>query len=79
VNTPQLLPLEQLLLCEPVTAGMNPYVLMSLAYLYRSSNEDVDPITVTRASADLYRITDGRHRAIASLLAGRKTVLGVIT
>lgn len=66
--------LEQLLMCEPVTAGMNVLVLFSLAHLYRSSNEHVEPITIRPVTDDIYRISDGRHRALASLIAGRKTV-----
>lgn len=72
-----LVPLDRLLFPEPVTAGMNPFVLMSLAYLYRAGNEHTTPIRVTRCG-DLYRITDGRHRAVASMIAGRKTVLAKI-
>lgn len=56
---------------------MNPLVLMSLAHLYRGSNEDVEPIRVSREGHH-YRIVDGRHRAIASLIAGRRRVLAVI-
>jgi hypothetical protein len=70
--------LDRLLFPDPVAAGLNPFVLFSLAYLYRSSNDDADPITVTRERDDLYRIRDGRHRAMASMIAGRKTVLAVI-
>jgi hypothetical protein len=74
----QLIPLDRLLFPEPVTAGMNPFVLLSLAYLYRTSNEDVAPILVYQ-QGDLYWITDGRHRAVASMIAGRKTVLATVT
>lgn len=67
-------PLDRILMCEPVSAGMNVLVLFSLAHLYRSSNEHVEPIHIRHVSDGIYRITDGRHRAIASLIAGRKTV-----
>lgn len=72
-----LIELDRLLFPEPVTAGMNPFVLMSLAYLYRSGNEHVEPIEVTREGR-YYRIREGRHRAVASMMAGRKVVLAEI-
>lgn len=74
----QQIPLDLLLFPEPVAAGMNPLVVMSLAYLYRATNEHVEPITVTPHGGH-YRITDGRHRAVASMIAGRKTVLAKVT
>lgn len=72
-----LLELDRLLFPQPVSAGMNPFVLMSLAYFYRSGNEHADPIRVTPTGA-FYRISDGRHRAVASMIAGRKTILAEI-
>jgi hypothetical protein len=52
-------------------AGMNPLVLMSMTYAYRSgTGEPFPPAEVTRASGG-YRIHDGRHRAVAAMIAGR--------
>ena len=68
-----LVELDLLLFPEPVTAGMNPFVLMSLAHFYRAGNEHTVPITVTREGS-FFRISDGRHRAVASMIAGRKVV-----
>ncbi|MDF2991881.1 MAG: hypothetical protein K0S37_2395 [Microbacterium sp.] len=70
-------PIERLLWPDPVVAGMNYLVVASLTYMYRGSNEDADPITV-RAEGAYWRIVDGRHRAVASMVAGRKTVLAVV-
>jgi uncharacterized ParB-like nuclease family protein len=67
--------LDSLLFGEPVAAGMNPLVIMSLTYLFRGTNENVEPITIRREGESFYRIVDGRHRAVASMIAGRKTVL----
>jgi hypothetical protein len=53
---------------------MNPLVVMSLVYMYRSTTEDAPPITVQREGKH-YRILDGRHRYIASVIAGRRRVL----
>lgn len=73
-KSPRLLPINELRFPEPVTAGMNALMLMSMAHHYRSGNEHLEPIVV---DSDL-RITDGRHRAAASMIAGRKVVLGEI-
>lgn len=70
-------PLDMLLFPDPVAAGLNPYVLLGLVPLYRNSNEDTVPITVT-AEGVYWRVADGRHRAIASMMAGRKHVLALL-
>lgn len=58
--------------------GMNPYVLMSLAYQMRSTTNDPEPILVTEEPDGSYRVTDGRHRAVAALVAGRPDVLATL-
>lgn len=65
---------DRLVFLGNVPAGMNPLVLMSLAYTLRSSGEDPDPIVV-RAEGPFFRVIDGRHRAIAAIIAGRPDVL----
>lgn len=70
--------LDRILLPVSVPAGMSPLVVMSLAYLYRASNEDVEPVELTRHGR-FYRVTDGRHRVVASHIAGRRRVLAVVT
>lgn len=74
---PERIPLHRVLFPEPVTAGMSLKVLADLAELYRTTNEDAEPILVRR-QGDIFTITDGRHRAVASMVAGRKTVLAVV-
>lgn len=69
-----MIPLDRILYPEPVSGGLNPYVLMSLAYMYRSTNEHAPAVTVQR-EGDYMRLTDGRHRCIASMMAGRKLIL----
>lgn len=67
--------LDHLLYPDPVAAGMNYLVIASLALMYRSSNEHAEPITISRDEGSGYwRIVDGRHRSVASMVAGRKTV-----
>lgn len=70
-----LVRLDRLLYPDPVAAGMNYLVIASLVHLYRSSNEDAPPITVQQEGSGYWRIVDGRHRSVASMVAGRKTVL----
>jgi hypothetical protein len=74
----RMLPVNRLLFPEPVAAGMNPYVLMDLAYMYRSTNEHDKPIKVRDERNGYYSIIDGRHRVVASMMAGRKTVLAKV-
>lgn len=70
-------PIEKLLWPEPVVAGCNYLVIASLTYLYRGSNEHAEPIWVT-PEGDYWRIKDGRHRAMATMIAGRKEVLAIV-
>lgn len=56
---------------------MNPLVLMSLAYHMKAGTEDPEPIVVTKELEAAWRIHDGRHRAIAAMIAGRPDVLAV--
>jgi hypothetical protein len=65
---------EQLRFGPNPTAGMNPMVLMHFAYYMRASTIDLEPIQVTREFGG-WRIHDGRHRALAAMIAGRPDVL----
>jgi ParB-like chromosome segregation protein Spo0J len=56
---------------------MNSLVIMSLAYMYRTGEGHAPPILVRKEGAH-YRILDGRHRFMASLIAGRRRVLAVV-
>jgi hypothetical protein len=69
--------LEELCMGANPPAGMNPLVLMSLAYDLRSSTEDPEPVAVRRIGSAMWRIHDGRHRMVAALIAGRPDVLAV--
>jgi hypothetical protein len=53
---------------------MDVLTLLSLAAMLRKTTEDPEPVSVQR-EASHWRITDGRHRAIAALIAGRVDVL----
>lgn len=70
--------LEDLRLPPNVPAGMNFLQLGHFAYLLRATNEDLDPVTVEALPDGTYRLTDGRHRAIAALIAGRPHVSAVV-
>lgn len=67
-------PLELLLVGPPVPAGCNLLKIAAMAYEYRATSEDREPALVTR-EGEHYRITDGRHRYLASLIAGRVDLL----
>lgn len=69
--------LDKIMVSKPVPSGMNPLVVMSLTHKFRATNEDVEPILL-RKEGRWYRITDGRHRYVASLIAGRRRVLARI-
>jgi hypothetical protein len=70
-------PVELLRFKVPIAAGMNPYTLMGMVPLLRGSAEDHDPILVTTAcpTCHVRVVLDGRHRWIASVVAGRPDVL----
>ena len=66
--------IEDLLLPPNLPAGMDVLTLFSLAALLHKTTEDPEPVSVQRERSH-WRITDGRHRAIAALIAGRSDVL----
>ncbi len=66
--------IEDLLLPPNLPAGMDVLTLLSLAALLRKTTEDPEPVLVQREQSH-WRISDGRHRAIAALIAGRPDVL----
>lgn len=72
------LDLEVLVFKRNVPAGMNYLLVAHFALLMRSSHFEPDPIIVRRVEGtEFYRIMDGRHRVVGSLVAGR-TNIGVI-
>lgn len=70
----EMVRLDRLLFPEPVSAGMNVLVVASFTLRYRGTNEHLDPIRLDR-EGDNFRIADGRHRVVASIMAGRKEIL----
>jgi hypothetical protein len=61
---------------DPICAGMNGYVLMGMVPLLRNTAMDHDPILVSLPDSCGTRVVlDGRHRWIASVIAGRADVL----
>lgn len=71
-------PLDRLLLLPNIPAGANYLVVASLALTYRSSSEDAPPALIRETGDGLYRILDGRHRFLASVIAGRSDLLCVL-
>jgi hypothetical protein len=64
---------------DVITAGMNPYVLLGMVPLLRNTAMDHDPILVGEGCAACGNrvVLDGRHRWIASVIAGREDVLAI--
>lgn len=67
---------EDLRIAPNIPAGMDPCILLGLVPLMRKTAEDHQPIVVRR-HGDHWRITDGRHRFMAAVIAGRSDVLAV--
>ena len=74
---PFRIPLELLRLKPPVTAGLNPYNLLGMVPLLRNTTLDHDPILVDAEcrSCGSFRVQDGRHRFVASVMAGRHDIM----
>lgn len=72
--------LDQLLFLRNVPAGMDPFVVGHWAMVQRKGADPVDPpIRVfAEPGTPFYRVSDGRHRVLGALLAGRDTILAVI-
>jgi hypothetical protein len=68
-------PLDRLLLKPNIPAGASVYVLASLVLLYRHTTDDAPPVEVRDLGGGLWRILDGRHRYLASVIAGRPDLL----
>jgi hypothetical protein len=73
------LPLEALVFKPNMPAGMDWAVIGLWTCRFRKTAELCDPpITVTRIDGTPhYRILDGRHRVVASLIAGRTHITAV--
>lgn len=70
-------PVDRLRFKAPIAAGMNPFTLMGLVPLLRNTSMDHDPILVSPACPTCGDriVLDGRHRWVASVMAGRADVL----
>lgn len=70
-------PLHELRFKQPVTAGLNMYKLMGFIPFYRDTCEDQAPILVDPPCdcCGVRLVQDGRHRFMASVLAGRVDIL----
>ena len=69
-------PIKDIKLRKPVPCGMDPYVLLSLVPLMRTTTEDHEPVLV-RDEGDSWRLMDGRHRFFAAVMGGRTDILAV--
>jgi hypothetical protein len=69
--------IERLRFKAPIAAGMNVFTLLGMVPLLRNTSQDHDPILVSPACPTCGDrvVLDGRHRWIASVIAGRPSVL----
>lgn len=74
-----LVPLEQLLMPPNMPAGMDWAVIGLWVCRLRKTPQPCDPPIVVRAEGDYWRIVDGRHRTVASHIAGRTHIEAVTT
>ena len=76
---PFRIPLELLRVKQPVSAGMNIFTQASLVPLLRNTTLDHDPILVDAQcpTCKVWRVQDGRHRFVASVMAGRRDILSL--
>ena len=70
-------PIANIKLRKPVPCGMDPYTLMALVPLMRTTTEDHEPVLV-RDEGDSWRLIDGRHRFFAAVIGGRTDILAVV-
>jgi hypothetical protein len=54
------------------------WVLFSLARMYRSTSDDAPPAAVRDLGNGYWRVLDGRHRFLASVIAGRPDLLATV-
>jgi hypothetical protein len=65
-------PISRLVLKDNVSAGCSLWVLMSLAHMYRSTTDDAPPAEVRDLGNGYWRVLDGRHRYLASVIPRRR-------
>lgn len=74
--TPFLVPLHHLRFQPNLPAGMNPLRICSIADALRNVGSEVDPpVVVEKLGLDDWLVRDGRHRVVASWVAGRRDVM----
>lgn len=71
-------PLEHLVVKQPVPCGMDYPEIGGKLRRYRTTTEDEEPSRVRRRPGlpePYWELTDGRHRFLAALIAGRRDLL----
>ena len=72
------IPLHHLRLKQNIPAGMNPMRVMAIADALRNCGQEIwDPILVRALGPDDWLVLDGRHRFVASYIAGMPDILAV--
>lgn len=82
-GAPFRIPLRLLRVKDPVTAGIDPCVLLGMVPILRKTTQDLPPILVDDHCTRLnpcgsWRTQDGRHRFFAHVIAGRHDIVAVL-
>jgi hypothetical protein len=69
--------IEDIQLKPNIPAGMDPCVVLGLVPLLRKTAQDHAPVLVRAHTQAPWLLLDGRHRFMASVIAGRCDILAI--
>ncbi len=73
MTDPFLLPVHEIRLAPVLPCGLAPLTLYAIACTLRNTHELVEPVQVERRGNE-WHLVDGRHRYVASIIAGRSDI-----
>lgn len=73
MTEPFLLPVHEIRLAPVLPCGLAPLTLYAIAATLRNTHDPVDPVEVEQRGGQ-WHLVDGRHRLIASVIAGRADI-----
>jgi hypothetical protein len=74
VTEPFRVPLDAIRIKPNISRGCNSEMVIHIVHTLRCTTADVPPVHVVRLADGAYRLMDGRHRYIASIIAGRRDI-----
>jgi hypothetical protein len=78
MSEPVEIRLDRILLPRAVPAGLDWAVVGLWTAYQRKRSDPVEPPIVVRAEGAYYRISDGRHRFVAAVTAGRDAIAAIV-